>query len=67
MEPITLGDRDPRVAQACLKLGVFPVSETFTEPLAHRVRGFQYINGLPQDGFLDEEVLSLLGIEGNYG
>lgn len=62
MEPLQVGDQHPLVAEACLKLGVFPVSEEFTEVLAQRIRGFQLIHNIWQDGHLDDEVCRLLGI-----
>lgn len=63
MEALALGDEDPIIAQCKLKLGSFPLDEVFDEPLAQRVRGFQHIHGLEENGFIDEALLALLGIQ----
>lgn len=62
MDPFALGDQDPIIAQCKLKLGSFPLDDTFDEPLAQRVRGYQHIHGLEEHGFIDEALLDRLGI-----
>lgn len=57
-----IGDSDPRIATCKRKLGVSPVDECFTEPLAQRVRGLQLVHGLEPNGLIDEQVLSILGV-----
>lgn len=57
------GDTAPVIARAKEKLGVFPVSSTYTEDLAARLRGWQLLhNGDPEDIYLDEVLLSRLGL-----
>lgn len=63
MDPLQVGDSHPVVATACRKLGVFPMQVVFTETLAQRIRGYQHIHGLDEDGLLDEPILNHLGIE----
>lgn len=63
MEPLGLGDCDPVIATCKRKLGVVPADECVTDLLVQRVRGVQLLNGLEVSGLIDEDVLSLLGVE----
>jgi len=63
VEPLGLGDSDPVIATCKRKLGVIPADEQVTELLMQRVRGVQLLNGLEVSGLIDDEVLSVLGVE----
>lgn len=57
------GDDDPVIVTVKKRLGVFPVSTEYNEPLVQRIRGFQFLNDIDVDGVITDEVLTKLGIE----
>lgn len=61
--PLGPGDSDPLIGEAKWKLGVYPATDDWTDPLTHRIRGMQALQGLEQTGLLEVEVLALLGLQ----
>lgn len=54
------GDRDPVVVAVKRRLGVTPEDDLFTDALADRVRGRQWLAGMERTGLLDEETTQLI-------
>ena len=57
------GDRDPIIIRVKEKLGVFPITDEYTDDLAARVRGWRKVQGeSPDDIYLDSTTLAELGL-----
>jgi murein L,D-transpeptidase YcbB/YkuD len=58
-----VGDESPVLEAVKRKLGLDPLDGVFTAELAQRVRGLQLLHGMETNGLIDQEFLSLLGLE----
>lgn len=66
MLPLGPGDRDPLVVGVKKALAhVEDYTDEYSTSLVERVRGFQLLVGLEPDGFLTEETLIALGMDGS--
>jgi len=64
--PLGPGDRDPLVVSVKKALAhVEDYTDEYSTSLVERVRGFQLLVGLEADGFLSEETLIALGLDGS--
>lgn len=61
-----VGDESPVLTDVKRKLGLDPVDAVFTAELAQRVRGMQLLHGLETNGLIDQTILDLLSIEGDW-
>lgn len=63
--PLGPGEVDPLVVQVKKLLAhVEDYTDEYSTSLVERVRGFQLLVGLEPDGFLTEETLIALGLDG---
>ena len=57
------GDRDPIIIRVKEKLGVFPITDEYTDELAARVRGWRKARGgSPEEIYLDSVTLAEMGL-----
>ena len=57
------GDKDPIIMRVKEKLGVFPITDEYTDELAARVRGWRKTRGgSPEDIYLDSVTLTEMGL-----